>query len=106
MSKFRQKFEEIDSHFDIFDWDNLKRDQNIDKHQIDFEDAIGIFLRPVLRRRSDRGLETRYLAIGVFEDVEIAVIYTERDGACRVISARRARKNERKAYHKAFPSGP
>lgn len=105
-SKENKTFKRVEIQFDYFEWDNLKRDQNLNKHLIDFDDAIRIFERPVLRVRSDRATETRHLAVGVVEGIEIAVIYTERNGACRVISARRARKNERKTYHKAFPSGP
>ena len=59
------------------------------------------FLRPYLRMRSDRNNEVRFVAIGCIEDVEIAVVYTVRAGACRIISARRARMNEREEYHEA-----
>ena len=42
--------------------------------------------------------EKRILAIGLLEDVEITVIYTTRGETIRIISARRARRNERKKY--------
>ena len=35
------------------------------------------------------------MAIGLLEDVEITVIYTTRGETIRIISARRARRNER-----------
>lgn len=99
-------FEEVEIVFDFFEWDDDKCELNFEKHHIDFDDAITIFDGPVIRKRSDRGGETRHLAVGLLEGIEIAVIYTERNGVCRIISARRARKNEREAYHEAFPGGP
>jgi uncharacterized DUF497 family protein len=92
--------------FEAFEWDEAKRQRNLDTHGIDFEDAAAIFSRPYLRSRSDRGKETRFVAIGRLDDVEIAVVYTIRDGVCRIISARRARTNERKEYHAAVGDRP
>ena len=91
--------------FDEFDWDETKRTTNFEKHEIDFEDAIEIFKRSVVvvPEREGGGGEVRYVAIGLLDDVEIAVIYTRRSNVCRVISARRARKNERRAHREAFP---
>lgn len=88
-----------------FEWGDAKAEMNRAKHRIDFEDAIGIFEGPVLEVRSDREGEERYKAIGIMEGREIAVIYTLREGRYRIISARRARKNEREAYYQAYPAG-
>jgi uncharacterized DUF497 family protein len=44
--------------------------------------------------------ESRYLAIGLYRGREITVVYTVRDEKIRLISARRARKNERELYWK------
>ena len=85
-----------------FEWDDRKRRTNLRQHGIDFEDAARIFKRPVLTVRSDRGNGVRYVALGILDGIEIAVVYTVRSNACRIISARRARHNERKAYYKAF----
>lgn len=63
-----------------FEWDEEKAEQNLRKHGIDFDDAIGIFERAVLEARSDRNGEERYKAIGVVEGRVIAVIYTPRAG--------------------------
>jgi uncharacterized DUF497 family protein len=84
-----------------FEWDDAKNALNIEKHGIDFEDAIAIWEGPVLVAPSPRGGEDRKIAIGMVEGVEIAVVYTERGTAKRLISARRARTNERRAYHQA-----
>lgn len=85
-----------------FEWDGAKSASNLDKHGINFEDAIAIWEGPVLVNPSHRDGEDRWIAIGVVEGVEIAVIYTERGTAKRLISARRARTNERRAYHQAY----
>jgi uncharacterized protein len=87
-----------------FQWDVAKAAANLAKHRISFEDAIAIFEGPVLETRSDREAEERYRAIGIVEGREIAVVYTLREGGYRIISARRARRNERRAYHQANPA--
>jgi hypothetical protein len=84
-----------------FEWDEAKAASNLKKHGIDFEDAISIFEGPVLEVRSARGSEERWKAVGMVEGVELAVIFTLREGRRRIISARRARKSEREAYHQA-----
>lgn len=86
-----------------FEWDEAKAVSNLDKHGIDFEDAIGIFEGPILVARFDRDGEERWKAMGMVEGVELAVIYTWRAGRRRIISARRAKKSERRAYHRAYP---
>ncbi len=88
-----------------FEWDEQKRVSNLGKHGIDFEDAIGIFQGPVLENRSDRGSEQRWLAVGEIEGELIAVAYTYRADRIRIISARRARDNERREYRQTYPTG-
>jgi uncharacterized DUF497 family protein len=88
-----------------FEWHDRKAQANRKKHGIDFEDAITIFEGRTLETRSDREGEERYKAIGLLEGFEIAVIYTPRGSSRRIISARRAQKNERDAYYQAHPGG-
>ena len=42
--------------------------------------------------------ERRWYTIGMVEGVVLAVVYTEGDDACRIISARKATRQERKKY--------
>lgn len=91
---------------DEFEWDERKAKANLEKHGIDFEDAIAVFEGPVLEVTSDRGGEARWKAIGAVEGIELAVIYTWREGRRRIISVRRAKKHERRAYHEAQSGGP
>ncbi|HUE95383.1 MAG TPA: BrnT family toxin [Longimicrobiaceae bacterium] len=88
-----------------FEWDENKAKNNLQKHGIDFEDAIGVFEGAVLEIRSDRDGEERYEAIGVLNGREIVVVYTPRPGRYRIISARKATKHERITYHQAHPPG-
>ncbi|MFZ1302161.1 MAG: BrnT family toxin [Candidatus Microsaccharimonas sp.] len=86
-----------------FEWDDEKRAAALEKHGIDFLDATRIFTGPVLRARSTFEGEDRWIAVGLLDGLEIAVIYTLRDSTCRIITARRARTNERKRYHENYP---
>jgi hypothetical protein len=89
-----------------FEWDDRKDLLNRAKHGIDFEDAIEVFYGPVILRRSDRNNEERWIAIGSSEKRFIAVVFTRRADIIRIISARRARKNEEREYRNAEVGRP
>jgi uncharacterized protein len=91
---------------DRFDWNERKRELNLAKHGIDFEDATEIFYGPVILHRSDRNSEERWIAIGSLEDRLITVVFTRRADVIRIISARRARKNEEREYRNAKVGRP
>lgn len=80
------------------EWDEAKAASNLSKHSIDFNDAMEVLAGPSLLRRSDRNKEERWLAIGEMEGRVIAIAFTWRGDTLRIISARRARKNEKRAY--------
>jgi uncharacterized DUF497 family protein len=83
------------------EWDEAKRLPNFRKHGIDFVDAARIFDRPFVETedlRRDYG-ERRYRAFGEFDGRVIQVIYTWRRDRRRIITARRARRDERRAYY-------
>lgn len=84
-----------------FEWDEHKRETNITKHGIDFEDAIYIFEGIVLEKPDPRdyGGEKRIIAYGEVDARLLVVVYTWRDGARRIISARKANGREQRAYH-------
>jgi len=92
-----------------FDWNPKKRDTNLRNHKIDFEDVKGIFDGYTFVRRSDRHGEIRYQVFGYVHDREVAVAFTIRGGVCWLISARRARKDERRKFYQGLagkhPSG-
>jgi uncharacterized DUF497 family protein len=88
-----------------FEWDETKNQVNIAKHGISFLGAAHIFDGPTLEFVDERyGYgETRVAAIGAIGEADLLVIYTMRGDVCRIISARRARRNERRAYRQIFP---
>lgn len=92
-----------------FEWDEVKREKNLEKHWIDFRDACCIWAGPVIDPADmrDIGGERRYLALGMIgdENLIIAVIYTQRSSFRRLISARRARRNERATFQDRFGQG-
>jgi uncharacterized DUF497 family protein len=89
-----------------FDWDGRKSELNLAKHGIDFGDAIEVFYGPIILRRSDRNDEERWVAIGNSENRLITVVFTRRKELVRIISARRARKNEEREYRNAEMGRP
>ncbi|WP_200944218.1 BrnT family toxin [Methylobacterium sp. Leaf399] len=87
-----------------YEWNEEKRNGNLIKHGIDFRDVISVFSRPHLTFPSMRGDENRNVTLGVLGlgapgSGVIAVVWTDRGGVRRIISARRARRNERDIYH-------
>jgi uncharacterized DUF497 family protein len=88
-----------------FEWDERKNQVNIAKHGISFLSASRVFRGPVINKPDDRHDygETRMIAIGVAEGREIAVVYTMRGDTCRIISVRRAGRDERRAYRQIYP---
>ena len=87
-----------------FEWDPAKDEANAFKHGIAFDDAKAIFDDPQLliedTTRPEHG-ERRSKAIGRLESVILAVIFTVRGDRRRIISARRARRDERERYRQS-----
>jgi uncharacterized DUF497 family protein len=81
-----------------FEWDPGKSASNEAKHGIPLDVVQLCFELPLLARRSDRTGEERWLALGSLEGAVIAFVYTKRGDTIRLISARRANRNERKRY--------
>lgn len=82
----------------MFEWDEVKRLATLEKHGIDFVDAAEIFAHPYLRLPGKCDVERRDIAIGLLGGVHIAVVHTVRNDVIRIITARRARRNEREGY--------
>ena len=87
----------------MFEWDERKRKANLTKHDVDFETASHVFNGTVIEipdMRHDHG-EPR---IGVYGEVSgevLFVIYTWRGRRRRIISARKAGRDEAKLYRVA-----
>src|ERR1700722_19071948 len=83
-----------------FEWDPRKEAHNVAKHGIDFTTASTIWSGPVYAQpdnRQDYG-EARLLAFGIAENRVLAVVFTWRGEARRIISARVAHRRERSLY--------
>ncbi|MCL4304075.1 MAG: BrnT family toxin [Anaerolineae bacterium] len=82
-----------------FEWDEQKAQLNIQKHHIDFRDAVHVFFDT--NRLDDEDYTTaeeRYRTIGLARGRILFVVYTWREGRIRLISARKATKYERQQY--------
>ena len=84
----------------LFEWDERKRQSNLQNHGIDFVRAAKMFRNPILERLDDREDygEDRWIAIGHWENYYMVVVYTWRGENRRIISAWKAERNEREEY--------
>lgn len=84
-----------------FEWDERKRQANIRKHGLDFQDACRMFQLPMLVALDDREdySEERWIGVGVLNTRVVVVVYTERNGdTIRIISLMKATSHERIKY--------
>lgn len=85
----------------MFEWDSAKSAANKAKHGIDFEEAQAIWADSgAVILELIRPDEPRWMAVGRAKGKFWAAIYTLRSDSIRLISVRRARKSEVKAYAK------
>jgi uncharacterized DUF497 family protein len=90
----------------VFEWDPRKAAANLTKHGVSFDEATTIFADTGALDGPDVGhstAEARFLRVGQsILDRVLVVAYTQRKGshgeAVRIISARRASREERAAY--------
>jgi len=87
-----------------FVWDGTKDELNLKKHRIPFEEAQTVFSDPNARMIFDpehSGDEDRFILLGISSGLRLLVVchcYIEDDMVIRIISARKANKNEQKQY--------
>jgi len=84
-----------------FEWDKNKTASNLSKHNLSFPYATRVFLdinRIECGINEEKYGEIRYKTIGKVGSEVLTVVYTKRDKDCRLISARRASRNERRMY--------
>lgn len=86
-----------------YEWDEAKRRINLTRHGIDFAELAPVFEDAPLTVSDDRydyG-ERRLSTLGLLKGRVVMVSHTEtNDGIIRLISARRASKNEEIKYFK------
>jgi uncharacterized DUF497 family protein len=84
-----------------FDWDPAKNASNRRKHDITFERASAVFDDPARVEwicSDPEDEEERWMVVGRVGWRIVAVVYTERGDAVRLISARKASPHERARY--------
>ena len=82
-----------------FEYDPVKSATNKVKHGIDFEKAQALWKDPfLLRLPSKYEAEKRFLFIGKIEQRHWSAVTTYRGEVIRIISVRRARKEEVRIY--------
>ena len=85
----------------IVEWDDNKNQINIRKHGISFETAALVFADEERIEYYDRlhsQDEDRYVVLGCVQGI-LYVVYTMRQDAARIISARMATPQERRIYY-------
>ncbi len=89
-----------------FEWDERKNRSNIRRHGIDFADVPSVFGHPMLvglDTRENYG-EDRWIGVGLLRDVVVVVVYAEpNEETVRIISARKATRNEAQRYQESLP---
>ena len=87
-----------------FEWDDCKNKTNIKKHGISFEEASSVFFDEdalIISDESHSQKEERFIMIGFSYKFNLLVVchcYRQNESIIRIISARKATKNERKEY--------
>ena len=82
-----------------FEWDSEKEKKNVRKHDVNFEEAGSVFDDSMFITVID---EERYMTVGISNKNRLLLVaHTERDEHIRIISARKATKNEEKFYKEA-----
>lgn len=86
----------------FFDWDDRKAAHNLHKHAVSFEEASTVFDDDWALTFDDpdhSSDELRFITLGESQQRRILfVAHTEREDVTRIISARIATRQERKAY--------
>ena len=87
-----------------FEWDESKNQTNIQKHGISFEEAVTVFRdldALIISDESHSDDEDRFLLIGYSIKANLLVVchcYRLDDSVIRIISARKADKQDRSLY--------
>ena len=88
-----------------FEWDESKAESNLAKHGVSFEEAATVFGDPWSQTIPDPAhsqVEDRAIVLGQSHRRKLlVVVHTERGDNVRIISARRASRQERKSYEES-----
>ena len=97
--------------FITFEWDDAKAESNRRKHGVSFEEAETVFYDPhalVIDDVEHSGDEQRFVIVGLSAVARVLTVchcYREPDERIRIISARKATKNEENEYWRRWNEG-
>ena len=88
-----------------FEWDSRKNTANKRKHGVSFEEAQTVFYDEdaLLREDDDEQAEDRFVLLGLSAAMRTLLVchcYREEEEVIRIISARKANREERKQYQR------
>ena len=84
-----------------YEWDEQKRQENADKHDIDFTAIYDFEWDTAVYNSNDTHGEERVVATNYIGDRLYTVVYTWRGDRRRIISLRRASRREERYYAQA-----
>jgi hypothetical protein len=86
----------------LFEWDEAKRQSNIQKHGIDFIGIERVFAGTTVTILDDRFdySESRFITLGLLSGRVVVIAHTETPEVIRIISVRKATRNEEASYFK------
>ena len=88
-----------------FEWDEKKNQINQKKHKVSFQEAQTVFFDPYARIIDDWNhseTEERFLILGYSKTARLLMVchcYCDTEEHIRIISARKANKEEERQYH-------
>lgn len=83
-----------------FDWDDEKREVNLAKHGVDFEDVIDMFASIEFVEGPDPFNPKYWLRVVYYRKIVFVICWEERVPFARIISLRLANKTEIEAFEK------
>jgi uncharacterized DUF497 family protein len=83
-----------------FTWSATKRATNLKSHGLDFVDVPRVFDAVTFTFEDDRFSygEQRFITLGLLAGIPVSIVHTENEHEIRVISFRKATRNEAKIY--------
>lgn len=91
-----------------FEWDDRKNALNKQKHGVSFQEAVIVFVDEnalVLPDTEHSYAENRFVILGLSSAMRILVVchcYREQSNVIRIVSARKATKDERLQYERRW----
>jgi len=88
-----------------FEWDEAKRQEVLEERGVDILYAALIFEGDTLTKIDDREVygETRFISLGLVDDVPYTVVHTERGGNTRLITAWKGGRRDYERYKNRIP---